>query len=155
MARSRSPYGVLGAGLFLILLLLFVYSVAEVLLLLFIAVLFSLYLGDVTGFLQARLRLPRWAALSAAVLLTLVVSTSIGLLIFPPVLEQTQELIGVLPELLTSWELGLFELAGRYPLLEQMLPRGWRPGGTSTRRWSAWGATSRGSSPTSSAGCTW
>lgn len=122
MARSRSPYGVLGAGIFFVLLLLFVYSVVEVLLLLFVAVLFALYLGAVTDFLQRRLRLPRWAGLSAALLLTLVAITAVGLLIIPPVLEQTQELINVLPQLLASWEMSLFEVAARYPLLEQMLP---------------------------------
>lgn len=122
MAQSRSPYGVLAAALLFILLLLFVYSVAEVLLLLFIAVLFSLYLGAVTDFLQERLRLPRWAGLSTALLLTLVALTAIGLLIFPPVLEQTHELINTLPGLLSEWEASLFTLAARYPLLAQMLP---------------------------------
>jgi predicted PurR-regulated permease PerM len=119
----RSPYGVLTVAVLLLLLLLFVYSVAEILLLLFIAFLFSLYLGAVTDFLVGRVRLPRAAGLSVALLLTLLAVTWIGMLIIPPVLLQTQELVDGLPGLLAEWERNLSHLASRYPLVEQLLPR--------------------------------
>ena len=129
MTQSRSPYGVLAATVTLFLLLLFVYSVAEILLLLFVAVLFSLYLGAVTDFLQRRARIPRGAGLGVALLLTLVGTTAIGLLIVPPVLEQTQELINTLPSLLAQWEVSLLQLAVRYPVIGQMIPPGAGGGG--------------------------
>ncbi|MGH7506212.1 MAG: hypothetical protein ACRELX_11200, partial [Longimicrobiales bacterium] len=63
--KSR-PYGVLLAAVFIVLLLLFLYSVADVLLLLFIATLFSVYLGAITDAFQRRLRVPRPLGMVAA-----------------------------------------------------------------------------------------
>ena len=51
----RRGYGILAATIFSLLLLFFLYSIAEVLLLFFIGVLFSLYLGGITDTLQRRL----------------------------------------------------------------------------------------------------
>lgn len=124
MARSRSfhGYGVLAATIFVVLLLLFVYSVAHVLLLLFIAALFSLYLSAITDFLQVRFRLPRGTGLAVALALTFVGLFGVGWLVIPPVLEQTQGLISTLPTLLTNWQAGIRGLIQRYPLLAEMLP---------------------------------
>ena len=121
-AASRSSYGVLIAAIFAFLFLLFVYSVADTLLLFFIAALISLYLGAVTDFFQRRARIPRPWGLLLALTLTLAGLVGIGWLIVPPVLQQTQELIVIFPRLLASWQQGLVELAGRYPLLAQLLP---------------------------------
>lgn len=104
------------------LLLLFVYSVADTLLLFFIAALLSLYLGAVTDFFERRARLPRRWGLLLAVILTTVGLVGIGWLIVPPVLEQTQGLISALPSLLVGWRDALLELAERSPLLAQLLP---------------------------------
>jgi predicted PurR-regulated permease PerM len=122
MPRSRSPYGVLVAATALLLLLLFAHSVTRILLLFFISVLFSLFLGAATDNLQRRFGLPRWIGLPVALLLALLGITSIGLLIIPPVFAQTEELLSAMPTLLAQWEAHLFALAERYPLLEQMLP---------------------------------
>jgi len=122
MTQSRSPFGVLIATTFVVLLLLFVYSVAEVLLLLFIAVLFALYLGAAADYLERRFRLPRWAGLPIGLLLSLLFITAVGLLIIPPVMEQTHELISAMPTLLSQWEDRLFTFLGKYPLLGQMMP---------------------------------
>ncbi|MDQ3389233.1 MAG: AI-2E family transporter [Gemmatimonadota bacterium] len=121
-APARPSYAVLTAAVSAVLFLLFVYSVAEVLLLFFIASLFSLYLGAVTDFLEHRLRLPRGWGLLLAVLLTLAGMVGVGWLIIPPVFQQTYGLINALPELLTSWKEGLAALAERFPLLGQLLP---------------------------------
>ncbi len=121
-APSRSPYSLLVAAIFALLLLLFVYSVAEILLLLFIAALFALYLGAITDFLQERSGLPRWMGLSVALLITTVGVVGVVWLIIPPVLEQTYELLEVLPALLVRWEASLLASAARYPLLREMLP---------------------------------
>ena len=67
---SRSTYSVVAGSVFAILLLLFFYSVADILLLLFISILFSLYLGAITDTLQRRFRVPRSVGLFAAVLVT-------------------------------------------------------------------------------------
>ena len=111
VAQRRSPYGVLVAGTVVVLLLLFAYSVAEILLLLFLAVLFALFLGAAADYLERRFRLPRWAGLPVALVLALLALTSVGLLIIPPVLAQTSELISAMPTLLAQWEARLFSLA--------------------------------------------
>lgn len=120
--QSRPSYGLLAAAVFTVLLLLFVYSVADTLLLFFVAALLSLYLGAVTDFFARRVRIPRRWGLLLAVVLTTVGLVGIGWLIVPPVLEQTQGLISALPGLLTSWREGLLELGRRYPILGQLFP---------------------------------
>lgn len=129
MARSASPYKVLIAATVLVLVLLFTYSVAKILLLLFVAVLFGLFLGATADYLERRFRLPRWAGLPAGLFLVLLAFTTLGMLIIPPVLEQTQELISVMPTLLLQWEDRLFALAERYPFIETMLPPRGESGG--------------------------
>jgi predicted PurR-regulated permease PerM len=123
MERTRSAFGVLISATVVVLLLLFVYSVAKILLLLFIAALFGLFLSGATDYLQRRFRLPRWAGLPSAILLFLLGITTVGLLIIPPVVAQTHELISGMPALLAQWESRLFAFVDRYPLLEPMLPR--------------------------------
>jgi predicted PurR-regulated permease PerM len=120
---NRRPYGVLIAAVFTILLLWFVYSVAEILLLLFIAILFSLFLGAITESLQRRLGLPRPLGLLAAVLVTILAVTGIGFLMVPPLVQQTQGLFQALPELVVRWNNQLESLALRYPAIGQMLPQ--------------------------------
>jgi predicted PurR-regulated permease PerM len=129
MTESRSSYGVLAASIFTVLLLLLVYSLAEVLLLLFIAALFSLYLGAVTDFMGRRLGTPRWLGLTVALVLTLGASTALVMLIVPPVLEQTHELINTMPALLAQWEASLLQLAVSYPVIGPMLPAALGTGG--------------------------
>jgi predicted PurR-regulated permease PerM len=124
MNRSRSPIAVFGAALMIALLLLFAFSIRDILLLFFVAVLFSLYLGAITDFLDRKLRLPRTYGLGVAVLLSLVGLTAIVWLIVPPVLQQTQDLLVALPGLVTHWQRSLIELARRYPLLGQVISTG-------------------------------
>ncbi len=118
---AKSPYGVLIAAVFAVLLLAFVYSVAEVLLLVFIAALFGLYLSGITDFLEERFRVPRLAGLLLALLFTFAIATGIGWLIVPPVMRQTQQLLTALPALVTGWVADLNDLATRYPFLRNFL----------------------------------
>jgi predicted PurR-regulated permease PerM len=120
--QPRTPYGLLAAAVLTVLLLLFVYSVADTLLLFFIAALLSLYLGAVTDFFERRAHLPRRWGLLLAVIITSVALVGIGWLIVPPVVEQTQGLVAALPTLLVGWRDALLELAERSPLLAQLLP---------------------------------
>jgi len=117
---NRRPYGVLIATVFTLLLLLFVYSVAEVLLLLFIAILFSVYLGAFTDGLQRRFGTPRPLGLVIALLITAVAVAGLLVLMVPPVLDQTQELIRTLPAQLALWEQKLMEVAARNSFLAQL-----------------------------------
>lgn len=122
-ASVRPSYGVLIATIFAALLLLFVYSVAQVLMLLFIAALFSLYLGAITEFLRRHLKIPRGMGLLIALLLTVLGAVGVGWLIVPPVLEQTQELAAAIPGLVTLWQSKLQAYVARFPVLAAALPK--------------------------------
>jgi predicted PurR-regulated permease PerM len=115
------PYAVLIATVLAFLLLLFLYSIAEVLLLFFIAVLFAVYLSAITDSLQHRLAIPRVAGLLIAVIITLLATAGVLYLIVPPVLEQSTELIEAMPALMQRWEEQLIELAGRSTFLGALL----------------------------------
>ena len=117
-----SPFAVLIAAVFAVLLLWFVYSVAEVLLLLFIAALFALYLGAIIDFLQERFGVPRVAGVLAALLITGIGATTVGFLVLPPVARQTQSLVTALPGLIQVWTASFRELTEEYPLLATIFP---------------------------------
>ncbi len=102
-------------------LLLFLYSVAEVILLAFVGILFAIYLGAATDSMQRRFSVPRGLGLVIALLLTVAALVGIGYLIVPPVLEQTQQLLQALPKLLIGWQNDLMELARRSPAAQQLL----------------------------------
>ena len=110
---------ILTATVLTVLLLYGFGKTAGVFLLLFIAVLISLYLGAVAEVFQQRLRLPPRLALAAAVALTL---AAIITLIRRH--EQTQQLVRVLPQYVESWEMAIGRFVARYPALSDM----WRPG---------------------------
>ncbi len=114
---NRKAIAIVFSTIFFLLLLLFVYSIAEILLLLFIAVLFSLYLGAITDMLQRRLAIPRPLGLTLAILLTIAGAAGTTYLIVPPVAEQTAELITALPTQLEAWEDQIIELAERSPMM--------------------------------------
>jgi len=114
---NRTAVGGIVGTIFFLLLLLFVYSIAEILLLLFIAVLFSLYLGAITDTLQRRFAIPRPFGLLLAILLTTAGVGGIMYLIVPPVAQQTGELITQLPGQLEAWEDQLIDLAEESPIM--------------------------------------
>ncbi len=120
---NRKGAGVVLSTILFVLLLLFIYSVAEILLLLFIAVLFSLYLGAITDTLQRRLAMPRPFGLLVAILISMGAAVGIGALIVPPVAEQTGELVQQLPEQLEQWEDQLVQLAESKPLVANLFGR--------------------------------
>ncbi|HEU4561059.1 MAG TPA: AI-2E family transporter [Longimicrobium sp.] len=120
-AERPSPYSVLIATIFAILLLLFVYSVAKVLLMVFVAALFSLYLGGIADFLQGRFNLRRGLGLAVAMIITILAVIGLAWLVGAPVLRQTQELITVLPQQITGWTASLRDLVTRYPVLAQVI----------------------------------
>lgn len=119
---KKSPYGILGATILTLLFLLFVYKIAEILLLLFIAVLFSLYLSSITDALQRRFRIPRPAGLLIALAMTGIGVFAIGWMMLPALLSQTDALLTALPVQFARWEVQLRTLAESQPLFTELLP---------------------------------
>ena len=106
-------------------LLLYLFGrTANIFLLLFIAILISLYLGAVAEVFQNRLRLPPRVALACAIALSVAAVVTLLRLLVPPVVEQTQALIKVLPQYVEAWELQIGRFVARYPAMSEM----WRPG---------------------------
>ena len=103
------------------LLLVFFARVATVLFLLFIAALLGVYLTATTDSLVRRTGLPRGGALTLAAVGSLLLLTAIGFLVLPPVVQQTQELIGALPAQAQRLEALLMRWARDYPILERSL----------------------------------
>jgi predicted PurR-regulated permease PerM len=118
---DRRGYGILAATIFSLLLLLFLYSIAEVLLLFFIGVLLSLYLGGITDALQHRLGVPRGLGLAIAALITLAAAVGIVVLLIPPVTEQIQQFVNMLPTQIQSWETQIRQMAERNRALGDLL----------------------------------
>ncbi len=98
--------------------------VADLLLLLFIAILLAVYLGATTDFLIARTRLPRGTAFAAAIVGTILAVVGIGSLLIGPVVAQTRELLSVLPRYVPTWEAQLEGLIAGIPGLSDLV----RPG---------------------------
>ncbi len=100
-------------------LILLVVKAANIFLLLFVAVLMSLFLRNVADVMAARLRLPSSLALLLAVLLTLGALVGLVTLLVPPVSEQTRALATELPRYITGLENQLAKLGERIPPLRE------------------------------------
>jgi predicted PurR-regulated permease PerM len=120
---ASRPYAVLVATIFTFLLLAFLYGIAEVLLLLFIAILFAIYLSAITESMQRRLGAPRWVGLVSAGVITIGGLWAIGSVIIPPLVVQTQGLLRALPDLVVRWNEGLRALAERSQFADSLLPQ--------------------------------
>jgi predicted PurR-regulated permease PerM len=97
----------------------FTIRVIEVLLLVFIAILIAVYLSAVTDWLEKRFRMRRWVGLTIAVIGTLSAVIGVAVLLVPPVVDQTEALIGGLPQTLTSIQNVLAGWARQYPVLDR------------------------------------
>jgi predicted PurR-regulated permease PerM len=93
-------------------------------LLLFLAIIISLYLGAVRDILVKRGHLPDRLAFFFAVVGTLVAIIGLFTLLVPPVVEQTRSLITVLPDMIGKWEGGIDKFVARFPAMREI----WRPG---------------------------
>ena len=99
--------------------LLFLYRIAELVLLAFIAALIAVYLGSVVDILCRRARIPRGPGLFLALLLTLAALAGVGALLAPAVVQQTQDLVASVPRYLTELDQQIRALAARYPVLRR------------------------------------
>jgi len=97
----------------------FVVRVVEVLLLLFLATLLAVYLSAITDWLERRFNLRRSLGLTIAVLATIAAVAGVAVLLVPPVVDQTQALVGGLPQTLTNIQDVLARWARQYPALNR------------------------------------
>jgi predicted PurR-regulated permease PerM len=109
---------VLIAVVLTVLVVLLLGEAAHLFLLLFLAILISLALGALADQVTKYARLPRRYALLAAILLALAVIVGFMWLIVPVVIEQTQSLLGTLPDRLVAWQRGIDEAAARVTALK-------------------------------------
>lgn len=107
-----------------VLLLWLAGSVADLLLLLFLGILLAVYLSAVTDVLAARTGLPRGAAFAVSIALSVGALVGIGFLLVPPVVEQTRQLVTVLPEIVSKWEAGLERFLSTIPGMDDVLVPG-------------------------------
>ncbi len=103
-----------------VLLLWLAGSVANVLLLFFVAMLAAVFLDAVADKLEAKFRLRRSIAFALALFLSLLSLVILGALIVPPVIEQTRQLISNLPTYVKAWGLSINDLVARFPALAPM-----------------------------------
>lgn len=112
-------------GVVLTVLLLWMLGVtAEVFLLLFIAIIISLYLGAVRDFLVEHGKLPPRLAFFLSVTLSFAAVVGFLWLLVPPVFDQTRQLIQVLPRYISDWEKGIDHFITRFPGMRDI----WQPG---------------------------
>ena len=124
-ALRRFRFAPLLTATVLTVLLLWLFGhVAHVLILLFLGILISLYLRALSGWLERRLRMNERLAYVAAVLITLGALILLFWILVPPVVEQTQQLVKVLPNYITAWEDGIERAIARFPALREV----WQPG---------------------------
>lgn len=114
----------LAATVLTVLLLLLLWSTAELFLLLFIAVLISLYLGALADVVHRRAAVPRPVAVALGVLASAIAVTGFVWLLVPPVVEQTQALAKVLPGVILQWEASVDQIMSRNAALRSV----WNPG---------------------------
>ncbi|MBL8958489.1 MAG: AI-2E family transporter [Gemmatimonadetes bacterium] len=110
----------LAATVATVLLLWLLARAADIFLLLFVAILFSLYLGAASQGIERRTGLPRGVAFTVAFVTTVAAAVGLVTLLVPPVVEQTQQLVANLPTYRDAWQAWVERLLARYPLLRQV-----------------------------------
>ncbi len=97
---------------------------ASIFLLLFLAIIISLYLGAVRDVLVKRGGLPDRLAFFFAIVGTIVAIIGLFALLVPPVIEQTRELFAILPDQISRWEQAFDTFVSRFPAMREV----WKPG---------------------------
>ncbi|HMG94896.1 MAG TPA: AI-2E family transporter [Gemmatimonadaceae bacterium] len=99
-------------------------ATADVFLLLFIAILISLYLGAVRDLLVEKAHVPPKIAFFISVFGTAAALLGLFAILLPPVVEQTRSLIVVMPQYIEAWETGIDHFVARFPAMRDV----WKPG---------------------------
>lgn len=125
MAPGRSRVAPVVTGIILTVLLLWMLgATAHVFLLLFIAIIISLYLGAVRDLLVEKAHVPPRLAFFISVVGTAAALLGLFAILLPPVVEQTRSLIVVLPQYIETWETGIDRFIQRFPAMRDV----WKPG---------------------------
>jgi predicted PurR-regulated permease PerM len=98
-------------------ILLFVWRIAELLLLVFISTLIAVYLSALTDAVVRWARLPRQLALLLAIVATLAALAGVAALVAAPVTQQTHDLIAAIPQYLTDLDAVIARWIQRFPQL--------------------------------------
>ncbi len=126
MARTAPPRRrafSLTAAIAAVLLVALVLRTANVLLLVFLAVLLAIYLRAVSDGLVTRMRVPGPIALVAAAVLSLGILAGIGIVIAPAVVEQVRELLANLSGYITDLNRNINALIQSVPFLARSMGR--------------------------------
>ncbi len=99
-------------------------ATASVFLLLFLAIIISLFLGAVRDALVEKAKMPPRLAFFLAVIGTVVGVLGLFAILVPPVIEQTRALIITLPATIENWESGMDHFVARFPAMRDF----WTPG---------------------------
>ncbi len=103
-----------------VLLLGLFFKAADIFLLLFVAVVFSLFLGAVRDALVKRTGIPASLAFALAVVGTMAAIAALVTVLVPPVVEQTQQLLGNLPKYVSAWQAWSQRVLLSYPRLQEL-----------------------------------
>jgi len=113
------------AGVILTFLLLWMLgATADVFLLLFIAIIISLYLGAVRDLFVEKGHVPPKLAFFLSVVGSATALLGLFAILLPPVVEQTRALIVVMPTYIEAWETGIDHFVARFPAMAGV----WKPG---------------------------
>ena len=113
------------AGVILTFLLLWMLgATADVFLLLFIAIIISLYLGAVRDLFVEKLHVPPKLAFFLSVFGSAAALLGLFAILLPPVVEQTRALMVVMPKYIEAWETGIDHFVARFPAMRDV----WKPG---------------------------
>jgi predicted PurR-regulated permease PerM len=124
-AAQRVKVAPILTGVILTLLLLWMLgATADVFLLLFIAIIISLYLGAVRDLLVEKTHIPPKLAFFISIFGTAAALLGLFAILFPPVVEQTRALIVVMPKYIETWETGIDHFVIRFPAMRDV----WKPG---------------------------
>ena len=124
-AAPRVRVAPIVTGIILTFLLLWMLgATADVFLLLFIAILISLYLGAVRDLLVEKAHLHPKLAFFISVFGTAAALLGLFAILLPPVVEQTRSLIVVMPQYIEAWETGIDHFVARFPAMRDV----WKPG---------------------------
>ncbi|HEY1951413.1 MAG TPA: AI-2E family transporter [Gemmatimonadaceae bacterium] len=122
---ARAKVAPVITGVILTVLLLWMLgATAHVFLLLFIAIIISLYLGAVRDQLVSRAHFPPRLAFFVSVVGTFAALLGLFAILLPPVVEQTRSLIVVMPKYIETWETGIDHFVTRFPAMRDI----WKPG---------------------------
>jgi len=119
-AGSERRHGFpLTAALAAVLLIALVLKTADVLLIVFLAVILGVYLRALADLLVRRFGVPQAMGLAASVLLTLGALVGIVLLIAPAVAQQVNDLLANMPNFLAALDRSINTIAARFPVFRR------------------------------------